>query len=101
MNSDQSFDDVMARLRAGDADAADALFQKFAGRLIALARRRLGGRMRRKVDPEDILQSVFRSFFFRQADGRLVPRNWNHLWVLLVTITTRKCSGRLDHFQAA
>src|SRR5690242_9456367 len=59
--SEPSFADLMARLRAGDDAAAAALFQRFATRLIALARGRLDGLVRRKVDPEDVVQSVFRS----------------------------------------
>ena len=39
-----SFDDLMARLRAGDQQAASEVHAQFAGRLIALARSRLDSR---------------------------------------------------------
>ena len=56
MADERSFDDLMARLRAGDADAARSVFERYTERLIALARSRLGKRLRQKVDPEDVLQ---------------------------------------------
>lgn len=101
MERDPEFLRLMEGVRAGDDRAAGELVDRYAGPLIALARRRLDGRLRAKVEPEDVLQSVFRSFFLRQADGRLTPRDWDHLWALLVTLTVRKCSGKHDHFRAA
>src|SRR3954451_22940801 len=100
MNPDPSFLDLMGRLHGGDESAADEIFHRYASRLIALARRRLDARLNRKVEPEDILQSVFRSFFVRQADGRLSPNDWEHLWALLAKLTVRKCIGRVDHYRA-
>src|SRR6185295_15765908 len=70
MPPDPSFDDLMARLRTGDEAAAAEVFHRFTGRLIGLARRRLDHLVRPKVDAEDILQSVYRSFFRRSAGGR-------------------------------
>ena len=72
-------------------DAARAVFRQYAGRLIQLARARLDRRTRQKVDPEDVVQSVFRSFFTRQAEGRFDLTSWDDLWSLLVVITIRKC----------
>ena len=102
MTPDRSFDDLMARLRAGDNDAATAVFHRFADRLIELARKRLGGALRPKVDPEDVLQSVFQSFFARQAAGGMADlKTWDSLWGMLVVITLRKCGRHLDYFHAA
>ena len=100
MTADSSFSNLMARLRAGDDEAAAQVFNRFARRLIALARRHLGGRLRRKVDPEDVLQSVFKSFFLRQARGEFDLGGWDGLWALLAVITLRKCGRQGDHFHA-
>jgi RNA polymerase sigma-70 factor (ECF subfamily) len=94
-----SFDDVMAQLRAGDDDAAAQVFHRFADRLIALARSRLDGQLRAKVDPEDVLQSVYKSFFVRYAAGQLDPLDWDGLWTLLTVITLRKCGRWRQRFQ--
>src|SRR4051812_14113370 len=101
MPDEESFADLMARLRAGDQDAAARVYQHFARRLIGLARSRLDGLMRRKEDPEDVVQSVFRSFFARQAGGQFDLDDWNSLWSLLTVITLRKCGHRVEYFRAA
>jgi RNA polymerase sigma-70 factor (ECF subfamily) len=102
MSQAHSFDDLMARLRTGDNEAAAQVFHRFGERLIAVAQKRLGPQMRPKVDPEDVLQSVFRSFFCRQAAGKLDDlETWDSLWGMLVVITLRKCGRRLDYFHAA
>src|SRR2546423_973538 len=100
MADDPSFDALMARLRAGDDEAAARVFHRFAAQLIALARCHLSRRVRQKVDPEDVAQSVFRSFFARQADGQFVLEDWDGLWGLLTLITLRKCHRQFERFTA-
>src|SRR5438477_5807330 len=102
MPNEPSFDDLMARLRVGDNDAATQVFHRFANRLIELARRRLDPQIRQKLDPEDVLQSVFRSFFVHQAAGEITGlESWDNLWSLLVVITLRKCGRRVEYFHTA
>jgi RNA polymerase sigma-70 factor (ECF subfamily) len=91
----------MARLRSGDAEAASAVFDRFARRLVALAASCLPPSLSAKVGPEDVVQSVFRSFFLRHADGRLDPDTWDSLWTLLTVLTVRKCGHQVKHFRAA
>jgi RNA polymerase sigma-70 factor (ECF subfamily) len=101
MSSEDSFEDVMARLRGGDDSAADEIFHRFAGRLIGLARQKLDVRLRAKVDAEDVLQSVYRTFFRRHAEGEFVFDGWSGLWSLLTIITVRKCGRWRQHYKAA
>jgi RNA polymerase sigma-70 factor, ECF subfamily len=61
----------MARLRSGDQDAAREVFQRFVGQLIRLARRQFDVVLRRKVDPEDVVQSAYKSFFSLSNSGDL------------------------------
>ena len=96
-----SFDDLMVRLQSGDQDAAFKIFQDYSNRLAGLARKRLQGALAAKVDPEDVLQSVFRSFFLRQQAGQFQIDGWDSLWSLLTVITMRKCGKQLDYFHAA
>ena len=70
------------------------------GQLIALARQRLDKRLKQRVDPEDIVQSVYKSFFIRHRDGQLDVVNWQSLWGLLTLITLRKCADRAEYFRA-
>ena len=100
MSAADSFADLMTRLRAGDEPAAAELFHRFADRLIALARARLDQRLRPKIDPEDVLQSVYRSFFRRHTQGQFELADWDSLWSLLTFLTVRKCGRWGRRFQA-
>jgi hypothetical protein len=101
MAQDPSFVDLMARVRAGDQAAAAAVVDRFTRRLIELARSRLGPLLRPKIDPEDILQSVYRSSCQHHSQGRPELENWESLWGMLVVMTLRRCGFRRAHFQAA
>jgi RNA polymerase sigma-70 factor, ECF subfamily len=100
MDGNEPFEALMARLRAGDHQAAGQIFERFAHRLIALARSRLDQLLRQKEDPEDVLQSVFRSFFLRAAHGQFELKDWESLWGMLTLITIRKCESRAEYFRA-
>jgi RNA polymerase sigma-70 factor (ECF subfamily) len=89
MDDDQSAN-LLARWRQGDRGAADILFQRYASRLIDLARRRRPARLAHLVDPEDVVQSVYRSFFSAAREGRYEVQRGGDLWRLLVTITLNK-----------
>jgi RNA polymerase sigma factor (sigma-70 family) len=102
MNSDSSFQHLLSRLHGGSDEAAQRVVRRFAERLIALAARRLGAGLRRKVDPEDAVQSVFLSFFGRCAAGDFPSLlDWDGLWGLLACITTRKCANLRAHYHRA
>lgn len=101
MPDDSAFAALMDRLRRGDPAAAEEVFRRFAGRLIGLARAHLDARVRQKEDPEDVVQSVLKSFFLRQQDGAFDLEGWDGLWALLTVITLRKCGLRAEHFRAA
>jgi RNA polymerase sigma-70 factor, ECF subfamily len=100
MASDDSFIALMQRLRSGDDDVAREVFERFAGRLVALARSHLDGMLARKVDAEDVVQSVYKSFFLRQREGKFEVPNWQSLWGLLTLITLRKCADRAEYYGA-
>jgi RNA polymerase sigma-70 factor (ECF subfamily) len=93
--------ELVARWRdQGDHDAAAQLFQLYAARLIGLARRKLSGKLARRIDPEDVLQSVCRSFFVRVRDGRLQVTPAGDLWELLAAITMNKVLRQVEHYAA-
>src|SRR5581483_4578571 len=96
-----SFAQFLARLHSQDQAAAQELFGRFAHQLIALARQHIGAGLRHKVDPEDVVQSTYKSFFFRYGAGNLDMVNWNSLWGLLTLITLRKCAERAAYHRAA
>lgn len=77
-------------LRSGNAEAARQIFDHFSKRLCRLAEKHLSVRLRQRVDGEDVVQSVFRTFFARESQGKLRLDHTDELWRLLVTITLRK-----------
>lgn len=91
----------MLRVRAGDETAAAQVFHRFAQRLIGLARSRLDPAVRKKIDPEEVIQSVYKSFFVRLADGQFTLDSWDDLWALLTVLTVRKCGHKVEYFRAA
>jgi RNA polymerase sigma-70 factor (ECF subfamily) len=95
-----SFAEFLARLQARDDTAARELFDRFAGRLIALARRRCAAGLQHKVDPEDVVQSAYKSFFHRYGEDKFEVHGWDSLWGLLTVITLRKCAQRAEYYRA-
>jgi RNA polymerase sigma-70 factor (ECF subfamily) len=95
-----SFAEFYARLQAGDDRSAGELFERFAGQLIALAKRRFEPGLRHRIDPEDVVQSAYKSFFLRYNTSNLDVGNWNSLWGLLTLITVRKCAERIAYHRA-
>jgi RNA polymerase sigma-70 factor (ECF subfamily) len=89
-----AFPNLAARLRARDPEAAADVVRRFSRRLAALARRRLHIAVRQRLDPEDVVQSAFRSFFQRHAVGQFDFDGWEDLWRLLACITARKCARK-------
>ncbi len=86
--------------RAGDQEAARQIFERYASRLVALARRQISQRMASRVDPEDVVQSVFRSFFGRVKAGKFRFEEQNDLGKLLVGITVHKTLRKIQFHKA-
>lgn len=101
MSDHDSFDEMKARLKAGDRDAETLVFQRYVRRLIALAGRQFGPGLREKADVEGVVQSVCKSFFLRQRRGEIEVDDWDELWSILATITLRKCANRRDYLRAS
>ena len=92
---------LLERFRCGDERAAEALFARYFERLTSLARSRLSARVARRADPEDIVLSVYRSFFVEAREGRFVLGRGGDLWRLLSSITGHKILKRVRHERAA
>lgn len=92
---------LLRRLKAGEDDAATALYLKYAEDLRSLANARCSPALATRLDPDDIVQSVFRTFFRRAArDGYDVPEG-EDLWKLLLVIALNKIRNAATHHRAA
>jgi RNA polymerase sigma-70 factor (ECF subfamily) len=92
---------LLNRWRAGDEDAARQLFQLYVDRLIGLARQRISQRLASRVDPEDVVQSVFRTFFHRAKQGQFTLEEPDDLCKLLARITVHKTFRQVAFHRAA
>lgn len=81
--------DILADL-LGSAGSEREVVRRYTRRLMALARRHLPEPVRRRLDPEDIVQSVYRSFFRRLQQGRFALADPDQLWRLLAAMTFHK-----------
>lgn len=81
----------IARLKHNDPEAAQRLWERYCGRLVELARRKLAGHVCRSADEEDVALSAFASLCGAAAAGRFPQLTDRHdLWALLIRITERK-----------
>ena len=62
--------DLIDRWRDGDEEAARLLFERYSRQLTAVAARHLSKKVGVRVDDQDVVQSVFRTFFRRSAEGQ-------------------------------
>ena len=102
MSEDESSDrSLLWRFRHGQADASTRLYLRYAERLQALAARQTSNELSRRVDPEDIVQTVFRTFFRRAAEGSYDVPDGEEIWNLLLVIALNKIRGAWVHHKAA
>ncbi len=92
MSLEETFPQLLNRVRQGDDDAAAVIFRRFVDQLAAHADRHLSPAVRRRTGAEDVVQSVYRTFFRRVRQGEFQLEHWGSLWGLLTRITVRKCA---------
>jgi RNA polymerase sigma-70 factor, ECF subfamily len=92
---------LLRRFRGGQADAATQLYLRYADRLLALAAAQCAPDLAPRVDPEDIVQSVFRTFFRRAAQGQYDVPEGEELWKLFLVIALHKIRETATFHRAA
>ena len=98
---DNSSDRTLIRqLQQGQDDAALQIYMRYAERLIRLARRQTPQDMASRFDPEDIVQSVFRTFFRRASSGQYALPEGDELWKLLLVIALNKVRSQGAYHRA-
>jgi RNA polymerase sigma-70 factor (ECF subfamily) len=92
---------LVRRLRGGDDDAATQLYRRYAGRLRRVAAAQTDPALSNRLDPEDLVQSIFRTFFRRVAAGEYDVPDGDELWKLLLVIGLNKLRGVANFHKAA
>jgi RNA polymerase sigma-70 factor (ECF subfamily) len=101
-SEDDSFNDFLRRIRAGEESAAAELVQRYEPALRMEVRLRLGDpKLRRLLEPADICQSVLGSFFVRAASGQFELSSRESLLALLLAMARNKVAiqARRQHAQ--
>lgn len=101
MNHDHSVTEYLSDLVKGDPAAVEAIWQRYFGQLVSLARRKLKGSPRRVLDEDDVLQNVFENFFRQVQDGRFPKLNDREdLWQILAMLVIRKSADQIRRINA-
>jgi RNA polymerase sigma-70 factor (ECF subfamily) len=102
---DESFSEIsdgslLRRYKSGDQAAATRLYLKYAHRLHGLAVAQTGQDLKTRIEPEDIVQSVFRTFFRRAKDGHYQVPDGEELWKLFLVIGLHKIRDAASYHRA-
>ncbi len=92
---------LLRRFRRGQADASTLLYLRHAGRLHGLAVKKSSPDLARRVDADEIVQSVFRTFFRRASRGEYDVPDGEEMWKLLLVIALNKVRSAGTHHRAA
>jgi RNA polymerase sigma factor (sigma-70 family) len=92
--------ELLESFRSGNDAAAESIFARYFQRLIALARSRLSPRLAQRTDPEDVVLSVYRSFFVDVRAGKFMLGRGGDLWRLLAAMTKHKLLRQARHHRA-
>jgi RNA polymerase sigma-70 factor, ECF subfamily len=87
--------------RSGDQHAALTIYVRYAGRLRALAVSQCAADLRVRFDPDDIVQSVFRTFFAQLRQGSYNVPEGEELWGLLFVMALHKIRNQANYHRAA
>ena len=89
-DEEQQWREWVQGLIEGDEQVAGEFWERYGARLQGLAARHLTSRLYRREGPEDIVQSVCRTFIRRARGGQFEFGDSESLWRLLCAITVTK-----------
>jgi len=102
VSSDEPSDYLLLwRYRSGSQEAAREIYLRYAERLRALARLKCTPTLARRVDADDIVQSVFGTFFDGASRGRYDIPDGEDLWKLFLILALNRIRAEFVFHQAA
>lgn len=93
--------ELLHQVQIGSDGAATELYRRYATRLLRLAEMHTGTGLARRIEAEDLVQSVFRTFFRRAADGHYTLPHGDELWKLFLVISLNKIRKKSEFHRAA
>lgn len=97
MDEESRWQDLLTGLGAGDPAKAEEFWREYGPVLHRLADKNLGERWRRRFGPDDVVQSVCRTFFRRAQGGQFTLGDSESLWALLCAITMNKIREKVRY----
>ena len=92
--------ELVDRWREGDEAAAEILHKRYVAKLLNLVGQHLASRFNPRLGADDVVQSVFGSFFHGAKEGRYAFETEDDFWKLLLTIALNKVRNTVRHHQA-
>ena len=92
---------LLRRFQRGEAGAATLLYLRYAARITSFAGTQRGADLASRFDPDDIVQSIFRTFFRRAAEGHYDVPEGEDLWKLFLVIALQKIRDACSFHRAA
>lgn len=86
--------ELVALVRSGDEDAAKTLYERYARRIHGLISGRMSQTLKSQTQPEDIVQSVFKSIFRGVTQGGYDAPEGGTLWRLIAVVAIHKVRRR-------
>lgn len=81
-------------------DAATEFCARYMEKLMSLVERNLASRFSSRFDPEDLVQSIFRSWFTGAEKGRFRPSSKDEVWKLLSVVALNKVRNKVKFHDA-
>lgn len=81
---------LITRVKNGDKVAASELYERYAARVFGLVRTQMADYLRAQTEPEDIVQSIFKSVFRGMTTGSYTAPPSGTLWHLIAVIAVNK-----------
>lgn len=81
-------------------EAAQQFFDRYMQKLVSLVQRNLASRYSTRLDPEDVVQSVFRSWFNDAKEGKITAATESEIWKLLSVIALNKVRNKIKFHDA-
>ena len=92
---------LLRRFQGGQHDVSTELYLRYAKRLHALVVAQSSKDLARMVDAEEIVQSVFRTFFRRASRGHYSVPDGEEMWKLLLVMALNKIRAAGAYHRAA
>ena len=91
---------LIERFLRGEEDAATSLYLRYAERILNLANFQTCESLSYQVGSEEIVQTVFRTFFRRASKGQYLAIDGDELWKLLLVIALNKIRKKAGFHKA-